>query len=255
MMDKTNSKTVPTPLFEASTAYKRLCGLQCDIKNNDVYGLYVYMRGDGVALVQDKDTDLGVEQYHLANGDYCNKYYNLLCQVKDYENFLISEVNENAKIASIMPKNIDIFNKGYNPNETTSWRRSRCIFRFGNPQMVPLNVFGGYNPIVIQKDSADLIGIGECVPVFKTVIVCKNQPDYYVYLIKLIDSIHAGAGTYAKRPCIHISLFDNRENADAYKEYLDLESEKFRDLSIYPEVEKRCYPALQRFDKYMGKSR
>lgn len=254
MMDKTNSKTVPTPLFEASTAYKRLCGLQCDIKNNNVYGLYVYMRGDGV-LLQNKDTDLGVEQYHLVNGDYCNKYYNLLCQIKDYEEFLISEVNDNAKISNLMTKNIDVFNKGYNPNETTSWRRSRCTFRFGKTIDVPLDVFGGYNPIVIQKDSDNLIGVGGCVPVFKTITVCKNQPDYYVYLLKLIDSIHAGAGIYAKRPCIHISLFDNRENADAYKEYMNSESEKFQNHPMYPDIEKQCYSALQRFDKYMGKSR
>ena len=74
-------------------------------------------------------------------------------------------------------------------------------------------------------------------------------------MIKLIDSIHAETGIYAQRPCIHISLFDKKENADAYKEYLDLESEKFQNLAVYPGIEKQCYPALQRFDEYMSKSR
>ena len=256
MMDKTNSKTVPTPLFEASTAYKTILDIKPD--NNNLYALYIYAIGGLVQIY--KNDNLGIEKYQFANQEYCNTYYNLLNKIKSYELFLANEVVENAKVFSMLQPSISAFSTKYGGKfqEQTKRERRKCNRALSGIETldVPGNAFAGYHPIVIKQDSNDLVCIVECTPVFKTAMVCEPQSDYYVYQLKLIESIcRNGSGFYSQQPCIHISLFDNRENADAYKEYMDSESEKFQNYPMYPDIEKQCYPALQRFDKYMGKSR
>ncbi len=54
-MDKTNSKTVPTPLFEASTAYKTILDIKPD--NNNLYALYIYAIG-GLVQIYENDGEI-----------------------------------------------------------------------------------------------------------------------------------------------------------------------------------------------------
>ncbi len=255
MSNQTKSKTIPTPLFEASTAYKTLLDVKRD--DNVLYALYIYGIGGQVQIY--KNDNLSIEKYQFSNKEHCNDYYNLLNKIKSYELFLAKEVAENARVFDMLHPTINAFSTKYDGKfqEKTwreRWRCNRALWEI-ETWNVPGNAFAGYHPLVIRKDSDDLVCIDGCVPVFKTVMVCEPQSDYYVYQIKLICALRRSKGFYSQRACIHISLFKNKENADEYKECLDLESEKFQNHLGYQFLEKGCYPALQRFDKYMSKSR
>ena len=114
--------------------------------------------------------------------------------------------------------------------EQTKRERRKCNRALSGIETldVPGNAFAGYHPIVIKQDSNDLMYIDDCFPVFKTAMVCEPQSNYYVYQVKLIGALCRDKNFYSQQPCIHISLFDNKENADVYKESLDAESEKFQ---------------------------
>ena len=111
--------------------------------------------------------------------------------------------------------------------------------------------FDGYHPIVVQKDSNDLIYMPDCVPVFKTIVIPKPEQNYYVYRIKLIQSLGDEPDMYSHKPCIHISLFKNEHDANEYANHYRLESKKFQQNTKYQNLVKECDPALLRWYKYM----
>jgi len=271
-----NTTNVPTPLFEESTAYRPLLTYRRDYVDNTITAFFVYMvRDKCVVNAYDNETGtLGFEKYHFKNADLCNDYYKLLDALYDYTIFLGQEYPDNRLLFDFEPlaRAIRAFNAKYDDAHqektklqgTQTWwqqlqtrREQRATNRLFNHietrdiQMIP---FDGYNPMVVQKYSNDLIYMPDCVPVFKTIVIPKQEPEqnYYVYQIKLIQSVDDDEpDMYSQRPCIHISLFKNEQDANGYADYYKSESKKFQQQPGYQKLVKECYPALLRWYKYM----
>lgn len=238
------------PEYSVSTAYKHLLGLQRNDKENAVYALFFYMPGDVLQVWHGRN--IGIEKYQFADSFCCTDGYNLLSKQKDYEEYLASDVTENAVIADAYQKEIALFNAAYNPETTTLSKRLKSNFKFGKPCTIIKNAFEEYNPLVIKKDIKDLVGVDGCAPIFKSCASFASNSSYiYIYELRLIKSIGYIADSYFIRPCLQISLFKNSGDADKYFNNSNMERQKFQEHHFYPGLVKLADPAIKRFEKYI----
>ena len=156
------------PEYSVSTAYKRLLGLQRNDKENEIYALFAYMKGDVLQVWQGYDIGLGIERYTFCDSGCYTDYYDLLKKLYDYENFLNTEIADNATAVAKFKPVIEKFNAAYNPQTTSISKRVRCHIKTGKPCTFFKNPFVPYNPMVIKKDSKDLVTVSDCTPIFES---------------------------------------------------------------------------------------
>lgn len=240
------------PEYSVSTAYKHLLGLQRNDKENAVYALFFYMPGDVLQVWHGRN--IGIEKYQFADSFRCTDGYNLLRKQKDYEEYLASDVTENAVIADAYQKEIALFNAAYNPETTTLSKRLKSNFKFGKPCTIIKNAFEEYNPMVIKKDSKDLVVVDGCAPIFNSRASFASNSSYiYIYELRLIKSVGDIPDLYFIRPCVQISLFKNNDDANKYFQNSNAERQRFREHSLYPGLVEIANPAIKRFEKYAGR--
>ena len=251
-MQTQNTTTIPTPKFSTSTAYKHLLGLQRNDQENTVYALFSYMPGDVLRVWHGRDIGLGVEKYQFEDSFCCTDGYNLLSKQKDYEDYLPQDVTENARLKDVFKKDVALFNVAYNPETTTLLKRLKGNIKFGKPGTIIKNAYDEYNPLVIKKDSNDLVVVDGCAPIFN-VRASFSYSDIYIYELRLIKSVGDIPDLYFIRPCVQISLFKESKDANTYFQNSFAESRKFQEHSFYQKLEKIANPAIDRFEKYAGR--
>ena len=249
-MQPKNSIKNPKPLFSTSTAYKYLLGLQPDQKENAVYALFHYIYGDVVQVWRGHNIGLGIEKYQFQDDIEYDAGYELLTKLKTYEDC----VGENIKVAQMLKPTLDAFYTAYNP-ETTTWiNRLRANIKIGKPYTFIKNAYDAYQPLVIKKDTKDLVVIDGCAPIFGSVAhMCSCSSNIYVYELRLIKSVSDMDDLYFIRPCVQISLFKNIDDANTYFQSSIAESREFQKHKFYPQLADIARPAMQRFNKYMGR--
>ena len=241
------------PEYSVSTAYKRLLGMQRNDKENEIYALFAYMNGDILQAWQGHDIGLGIERYTFG-ADYNNDYYNLLTKLYDYENFLNTEIVDNAIVMDKLKLAIKKFNVAYNPKTTNAFRRGICNLKMGKPYTFFKEPFVPSDPLVIKKDSKDLVVVDGCAPIFNSRASFASNSSYiYIYELRLIKSVGDIPDLYFIRPCVQISLFKNNDDANKYFQNSNAECQRFREHSLYPGLVEIANPAIKRFEKYAGR--
>lgn len=243
------------PEYSISTADKRLLGLQRNDKENEIYALFAYMKGDILQVWQGHDIGLGIERYTFCGSGCCTDYYDLLKKLYDYENFLNTEVVDNATAIDKLQPVIKKFNVAYNPETTNAFRRGICNLKTGKPAVFCKEPFVPDTPIGIKKDSNNLVTVSGCTPIFKSYEKFDAETcNIYVYELRLIDAVGGdSADLYFLRPCVQISQFLNTKDADKYYKNSVEESKRFGEHMFYPQLVNYVNPAIQRFIKYWGR--
>ena len=252
-----NSKIFPTPLFEASTSEKFILSMQLDKNENKIRALFVY-NDNGRIFVDGSGNlaNLAIEEYQFANSTYRDDYYNLLNKIKDYQFFLSTEVVDNAKMYKLAQPNIKAFNAKYDGSKKSLFQKIKIAknSRFVETLHVPMNAFSENDYYIYNsKDAPEtqkLVDVENFIPVFETVAKFSSNSDaIYIYNLELIN--HAD-NVYWKRPCLNVSLFKDTAKADEYFKIQTEESKRFTNFSKYKELKNFVYPAIERFQRYMG---
>lgn len=243
------------PGYSVSTAYKRLLGMQRNDQENEIYALFAYTKGDILQIVSGYDIGLGIEKYTFCGSRCYTDYYDLLKKLYDYENFLNTEVVDNATAMDKLQPVIKKFNAAYNPQTTNALKRIKCHIKTGKPCTFFKEPFAPYNPMVIKKDSKDLVTVSDCTPIFKSVARFAQGSSYiYIYELRLIDAVGSDSiDLYFIRPCVQISQFLDTGDADKYFKHSVDESKRFSEHMFYPKLLEYANPAIKRFEKYLGR--
>lgn len=246
---------VVIPLYSVSTAYKRLLGVQLNDKENEIYALFAYMKGDVLQIVPGYDIGLGIERYKFCDSGCYTDYYNLLNKLYDYENFLNTDVADNATTVAKLKPVIEKFNTAYNPQTTNAIRRGICNLKTGKPCTFSKNPFTPDTPMVVKKDSNNLVTVSGCTPIFISRAKLDSATHHsYVYELRLIESVGGdSADLYFMRPCVRISQFLDTRDADKYYKNSVEESERFGQHAFFQKLAKCANPAIQRFIKYWSR--
>lgn len=242
----------PQPLFSMTTAYKTIMDLHR--QNNNIYALVVYVNGDHVIIYGDETIDeslCGVEKYEFSNSKYCDLGANLFDKVIEYENFLCTEVVDNQKVQNASQPFKDAFRIKYKEPLDTWWKRFLANLSVLNnkERQVTMNPYEKNTVWSITKDVGNLIGFETVRPVFKSAYQQSSNNIVYVYELELIKAINM-QNVYSDKPCIKISLFDNSDMAKQYVVQSVLEQQEFKKHKAYPELRRKCTPAVIRFDKF-----
>ena len=243
------------PLYSVSTAYKHMLGLQRNDKENEIYALFAYMKGDILQVWRGYDIGLGIERYTFSGSGCYTDYYDLLDKLYDYENFLNTEVTENATAVAKLKPAIEKFNAAYNPETTNALRRGICNLKTGKPCIFSKDPFTPDTPLVIKKDSNNLVTVSDCTPIFKSGARFAQGSSYiYIYELRLIDAVGSDSvDLYFIRPCVQISQFLDTGDADKYFKHSVDESKRFSEHMFYPKLLEYANPAIKRFEKYLGR--
>ena len=250
------SPSIPTPLFEISTAYKHMLSIQRD--ENNMWALFAYMTGSRFQYCPDfKGETVGIESYQVS--DCFDDYYNLLNRVYDYNIFLAQEHPENNRLVDILKTITDAFNTKYDG----SFKQKNFIAKIRTnlslsgidiktTQITPYEPCKGW---VISKDDIDRhieIISGEPVFAVRTLSDSGNS-DYYVYQLRLKQPVTLKSRyMFLQDPCVHIALFKTPEDANTYYDNAVKNSLIFKKDIGYEQLAEKCSPAIQRFESYFS---
>ena len=251
-----NSKTTPMPLFKASTAEKYILSMHRDKNENKIRALFAY-NSNGKVYINGFGNlaDLAIEEYQFANSAYRDDYYKLLNKIKDYNDFLATEVIDNAKMYKLAGPCIKAFNAKYDDSKKSFFQEIKIArkLRFVETLQVSMNAFSKNDYYTLESPDEpapqEIVDVEKFIPVFETVAQFSHNSDaIYIYRLALIIYVD---NVYWKRPCVNISLFKDATKADEYFKIQTEESKRFTNFSKYKELKNTIYPAIERFQRYM----